>query len=213
MTEETPTNPVPLTELEVLKTRARMMGITFSNNIGLDALKAKVAAVQEGESTPAEQSDTPDLETGATMEVNALDPYAEPEIDLSKLTPAQRKAHLRHKAHLENMRLIRIRVTCMNPAKKDLHGEIFTVANGYLGTIRKFVPFGEATEEGFHVPNVIFKAMQRRQFQNLSRKKGPNGGSVQSSMVKEFAIEVLPPLTEHELAQLANAQLAAGSID
>ena len=31
------------TEMEVLKDRARKLGVTFSNNIGLDALRQRVA--------------------------------------------------------------------------------------------------------------------------------------------------------------------------
>ena len=189
------------TELDMLKTRANLMGISYSNNIGLDALKQKIADKINGEKQQ-EKNETP-----------ADDDENLPETSPTNLgKPAQT---LRQRLLQDNMRLIRVRITCLDPKKKDLPGEIITVANRYIGTVRKFVPFGEVTEGGYHVPYVIYKMLKKRKFLNIRVRPNPNGGQdiVESRYVPEFAIEELPQLTPVELERLARAQIAAGSVE
>lgn len=179
-------------EMTILKQRATMMGIKFSNNIGLEALRKKVADAQEG-ITEQEQP-----------EVN---PLATTPVKEDKLSMAQR-------IRLENTRLVRVRIQNLDPKKKDLPGEILTVANDYMGTVRKYVPYGEATDNGYHIPYCLYKLLKNRKFLNVSVKKGRNGKErVEQQWVREFAIEILPQLTEEELKQLGQAQLAAGSLN
>lgn len=179
-------------EYALLKERARAMNLTVSNNIGLETLRAKV-----NEALGA----VPD-KTSDTDQVNALEPQV-------------KKRSLRQKLYDEQMRLIRLRITCMNPNKKELPGEVFTFANEYLGTVRKYVPFGEATENGYHVPYCIFRMMQRRKFLNIRTYRDRRTGTdrVESNWAKEFAIEVLDPLTQKDLDKLATAQIASGSLE
>lgn len=186
-------------ELAYLKQRATLMGITFSNNIGVDALRQKIDAKLNGE---AEQTQIIEDEEEAL-----------PETAPQKLAkPAQT---LRQRLLQDNMRLVRVRITNLDPKKKDLPGEIIAVANRYIGTVRKFVPYGEVTEGGYHIPYVIFKLLKKRKFLNIRTRKNPNGRGdiVEHNYVPEFAIEELPPLTEAELNRLAQAQIAAGSVE
>lgn len=179
-------------EMTILKQRATMMGIKFSNNIGLEALRKKVADAQEG-ITEQEQPEVNPLATSTVQE--------------DKLSMAQR-------IRLENTRLVRVRIQNLDPKKKDLPGEILTVANDYMGTVRKFVPYGEATDNGYHIPYCLYKLLKSRKFLHVSVKKGRNGKErVEQQWVREFAIEILPQLTEEELKQLGQAQLAAGSLN
>ena len=114
----------------------------------------------------------------------------------------------------EKMKLVRLRITNLDPKKKDLPGEILTVGNEYLGTVRKFVPFGEATDNGYHVPYCLYELMRDRKFLSIKTRKGPKGQTiVEQQMVREFALEILPPLTEAELARLSAAQLSAGGVE
>lgn len=107
--------------------------------------------------------------------------------------------------------LVRIRVTCMNPAKKEWEGEIFTTGNSVVGTFKKYVPFN--ADEGWHVPRIILEMIQQRQCQIFTTVKSKNGVAVrQGKLIKEFAVEILPPLTEEELKDLAQRQAMAGSI-
>lgn len=168
-------------ELELLKQRADTMGIKYSPNIGVDALRAKVDAAQSGEAT----------KTTSGTEVKPLH-------------------QLRQEMQKSEMALVRLRIANLNPDKKDLHGEIFTVANKIIGTVRVFVPYGEKTDDGWHVPTIIYKQLKARKFLQVRVLTRAGGHTeVEQKWVPEFALEVLPALTEDELARLANQQAAA----
>lgn len=112
-------------------------------------------------------------------------------------------------ARQEAGRLIRVNIACMNPSKREWQGEIFTAGNAQIGTFRKFVQFN--TEDGYHVPAIILDIIRNRKFQAFKNQKAKNGITQRVGfMVNEFSIEVLPALTEEELAELAKAQAARG---
>jgi hypothetical protein len=187
------------TELQLLKERAKLMGIVFSNNISVDTLKAKIAEKMGESDDPAPIP---------ANEVQKANPLA------GQDKPVKRKS-LRQHLHDENMRLVRVRIQCLDPKKANLPGELLTVANEHLGNVRKFVPYGEATEGGYHLPYILYKTLDARKFLNIRTVKDKKTGVTRpvTSWNKEFAIDVLPPLTEAELKQLATAQMAAGSIE
>lgn len=197
------------TELAMLKERARMMGITFSNNISVDALRLKINNRMEGrDQEPPATAEEPAVDpVDGTVNTFAPNPLAGQTVALPRKTLRQ---------HLvdEQMKLIRVRITNMDPKKKDLPGEIFTVANEHLGTVRKFIPYGEVTENGYHIPYIIYTTLEARKFQNIRTIKGKNGvNRVDSTWAKEFSMEILPPLTPVELKNLAIAQQASGSVE
>lgn len=194
-------------ELDMLKQRARMMGIEFSNNIGLETLKAKIAAKRDGVEDPFPKTDT--------LDEVSTEPNPAPLLEDPAL-PAPKKEGLRQRLIRENMRLIRLRITNMDPKKKDLPGEVFTVANQYLGTVKKFIPYGEVTEDGYHVPYCLYKMLKARKFLNIRTfkdRKNNNEIKVEQSWAAEFALEVLPPLTKEEIIRLGAAQSAAGGLN
>jgi hypothetical protein len=233
MTDQTQENSeneqAPVTdELSMLKARAKLMGITHSNNISLEKLKEKIEAKLAGE---AEEQQDPDTELdedeqedaqpviGLTADLSASAPSGAPVAQATrparKLTALEREQQVRNELHKTAMAMVRCRITNMNPAKKDLNGEIISVGNKYIGTVRKFVPFGEATDDGFHIPRVLYDDLIDRKYQQINVKRDPKTGTnrVTTRWVREFAIEVLPTLTQEELDRLAIAQAAAGSID
>lgn len=121
--------------------------------------------------------------------------------------PAVDRAELQRKAS----ELVRVRVTCMNPAKKEWEGEIFTVGNSVVGTFKKYVPFN--ADEGWHIPRIILDQIKARECQVFVTVKGPRGNTTrQGKLIKEFAIEILDPLTEEELHDLAQRQAMAKSV-
>lgn len=189
-------------ELDLLKQRAKMLGVEFSNNIGLETLKERVAAKLAGESSQESQAQANPL-AGESSEEEAEEGEA----------PVKRKSLRQHLVD-EQTKLIRIRIQNLDPKKKDLQGEIVTVANEHLGTIKKFVPYGEASEEGYHVPYCIYKYLIAKKFLQIKTRKNKVNGQivVTSDWVREFSIEVLPDLTEKELKHLAASQAAAGNI-
>jgi hypothetical protein len=193
-------------ELTLLKQRARLMGVQFSNNIGIDSLKARIAEHLEKSNSSSEEKD----DEGEQDNNLNQDPTPAPK---PVRTKAQAAGDLRKQVQAENMRLIRLRITNLDPKKANLPGEIFTVANEYLGTVRKYVPFGEQTDNGYHVPYCIYKQLKNRKFLSIKVRRVNGREVVDSQWVKEFSLDILPPLTEAELAKLGAAQSAAGGLE
>ncbi len=180
--------------LTTLKARADLMGIKYHPSIGLEKLQEKLEAHRNGEPQPDEE----------TIPVTSS-------TEVGKETKDQKRARLKREAN----ELVRVRVQCMNPLKKEWDGEIFTAGNSTIGSLKKFVPFGsKIAEDGWHIPRIILNMMEARQFQTFTNKKTKNGVTVrEGKLVKEFAIEILPPLTEAELKDLAHRQALAGTIE
>lgn len=167
-------------ELESLKSRADMMGLKYHPSISLAKLREKVNASVAGEPEAVEH-------IGDAVE-----------------TPTQR----RNRKYKEANELVRIHVTCMNPAKKEWEGELFTAGNSLIGTFTKFVPFD--VEDGWHVPRAIYNMMVDRQCQVFTSKKDARGNTVrQGKLIKEFNIRVMDALTPEELQDLAQRQAMA----
>jgi hypothetical protein len=183
-------------ELATLKERANVMGIKFSPNIGAEALRQRIKEHLEGTSS-AEEEKAGEAVDGAQAE--------------APLT----KSQIRAKMIKEEMRQIRIRISCLNPDKAALQGEILCVANKYLGEVKKFIPFGEATDDGYHVPYILYKLLKSRKFLHVKTSRNRQTGQIDVTQrwVPEFAIEVLPQLTKEELKDLAAAQAAAGGVN
>lgn len=175
-------------ELTSLKARADMMGITYHPSIGVEKLREKVVAALSDAPAPVVES-----------------VHSAPEV---KESEAAFVGRMRREANT----LIRVRVTCMNPNKKEWDGEVFTVGNSVVGTFSKFVPFNSA-EDGWHIPTIIYQTMVERKCQIFTSTKDSRGNVTrQGKLIKEFSIEVLPPLTREELQDLAQRQAMAKTI-
>lgn len=171
-------------ELTALKARADMLGLTYHPSIGVEKLREKVNAAL---APPAEE----------------IQPVAATEETL----PA-RNARMKKEAG----KLVRIRVTCMNPAKKEWEGEIFSIGNAVVGSFTKYVPFN--TEDGWHVPAMLHQMIADRQCQVFYTVTDSRGNKTRKGkLIKEFSVEVLPPLTAEELHDLAQRQAMSNSID
>jgi hypothetical protein len=186
-------------ELTLLKEQADKLGITYKANIGLESLKAKIASKLAADAGDQEEEEEDDDTPPAP---------AKP----TKLSKSQADMIERQKQHNDQMKLVRCRIVNLNPAKKDLQGEIFSVQNRLLGTVRKFIPYGEATDNGYHIPHVLYTDLKDRQFVSIKRRKVNGKEVIEQRLVKEFAIEVLEPLTDEELSQLAAQQAAAAGL-
>ncbi len=183
-------------ELDLLKERADQLGISYHPNIGVDKLREKVNEKLEGNSEADTEEDTKEDE------------------DTSKKSTKKSAAQERAEAADDAMRLVRIRLTCMDPTKADYHGEIITVGNDVVGNVKVYVPYREEFyENGYHVPNIIFKHLRDRKYASIKTIKGPKGDTQQSVQANMYSIEVLPPLTPQELEDLKLQQAASKSID
>lgn len=106
--------------------------------------------------------------------------------------------------------LVRCHIQCMNPAKKDWPGEIFSVGSSKLGTFKKFVPFN--SPEPYHLPKIIYDMLVEKKCTVFYTERDDRGNKIRKGrLINEFAIEVLPPLSKQELSELARTQaLRAG---
>jgi hypothetical protein len=177
------------TELETLRERAKAMNITFHPSIGVDNLKAKIKDAMEG---------------------NKPDPDADEKEPVPVAAESQKEMHSRLRK--EAGRLVRINVTCMNPAMKEHQGAIYTVSNSVVGTFKKYVPFN--TEDGWHVPNIIYQHMLERKCQVFHTVKDSRGNAIKKGkLIKELSIDLLKPLDEKEIKDLAQKQALSRAID
>lgn len=107
-------------------------------------------------------------------------------------------------------KLVRVRITSRNPHKQDYEGEIFSAGNSFVPTVKRFVPY----DTDWHVEQILLNTIREKMFQQFYSEKNAKGQTVRRSRrVKEYVIEVLPPLTPAELNELKERQLAQRSID
>lgn len=170
-------------ERAALEARAKVLNISYHTNISTEKLRERVNAAIS--STREQDSERP----------------AKDESDVARRSRLKKKAS----------RLIRVRIHCNDPAKKDWPGEYITVGNNAVGTYRKYVPYNQ--DEPFHLPEIIVNALREKRVQVFATKKSKNGIPVrESKSIAAYAIEIVQPLTEEELAQLANSQMARNAL-
>lgn len=172
-----------------LRENGKLLGLNFGPNEGIPSMRQKLMEARE------------QLLQEPLVKDTAL-PVSEQDNDLLA----------RRNLRLEMTKLVRIQIACLNPAKAELPGEIFTVHNNVVGTVKKFVPYNEAGE-AYHVPYILYKFLKRKKY--LQIKDPPKGSKAgpTTKMVPEFAITVLDPLTPAQLKELARAQGAAEAAD
>lgn len=125
--------------------------------------------------------------------VNAALETAEPET--GEPTPYQKAAKLK-----------RIRVTCMNPKKRMLKGEIFTCGNRVAGSFKKYVPFDVA----WHVPEIMYNMIKNKKtIIHVTEKHERGIPVVRLKEINAYAVEVLPDLTQEELDEVVRRNAIA----
>jgi hypothetical protein len=180
---------VEIDELATLKARADMMGIKYHPSTGVDKLKAKIDLKLAGKEEEPEVKAKPKSKEYPEGYVTDAE-FQDEAFRLRKQTAGK---------------LIRVRVTCMNPSKKEWDGEIISVGSSKIGTYKKFVKFN--TEEGWHIPFIIYEYLKEKKCAMYHTVQDNKGNKVRKSkLVNEFNIEVLPALTKEELKDLAQRQ-------
>ena len=190
-----PAPPEVPDELVLLKERADTMGIKYHPSIGIDKLKEKIEETRNNlQLTDTEKVD----EVINNIDINAVSVGA-PVVE----TGGQRRVRLRKEA----TKLVRIRVTNMNPIKSNLKGEILCAGNASIGMVKKFIPFN--AEQGWHVPQILLTQLQNRKYMSHYEVKIGNQRIKKHKLIPEFAIEILKPLTPKEIKELAQRQIIA----
>ena len=148
-------------------------------------------------------------ETDGSNTNTELDPNIVAKLSAMSFNEAEGKAvkSARAEKQKEAMRLVRCTISCNNKNKSEFSGEIFCARNKILPEVKKFVPFGVPT----HVPLILLNMIKEKQYLVFRTKKLPNGQTVKEpSLIPEYNIQELPPLTQQELDAIARKQLAEG---
>lgn len=213
------------TSIDALRKLAKDMKISFSGNTGLETLREKILTALKAftESNPEtqEEFDEPDLSADEDFDLAEIQitraPPKKPEMNLLKLNPEDiEDLGLRRQAiRAQALRLVRVRVQNLDPADSVLDAALITLQNKYTGKVSKLVPFGEGSENGYHMPYMMYEHLKQWKFPLRKEQKGGRFGvkTYKTVMVNKFSVELLEPLTVEELRQLANHQRAAHTID
>lgn len=130
--------------------------------------------------------------------------------DNPTLPELTREEKIRRAAYAEAHRLVRCVITCHNPAKQQTKDEHIIVSGEYFGTIKRQVPYGSKTSEGWHIENAIYKHLRDKKYQVIETGNNPNTGRPyqKSYETNEYTIIVLPPLTDEQMDTLKSQQAA-----
>ena len=132
----------------------------------------------------------------------------EPAVDTSSSTESEEAERMRQIRDLT--KLVRIRLTCMNPEKAQWEGDIYTFINKHVGQVSKYIPFNPAFyENGYHVPQCIVDILKDKKAVIFRTKKVGELETSEAIQINEFNIEILEPLTKEEMKELARKQAAA----
>lgn len=170
---------------------------------------APAPAVKAVEQAPAVVKEAPvENEIKSPVEVTKMPSLADAMLtkevaDAGPESEGQKKNRLRREA----MALVRVRVSCMDPQKKNLKGELLCVSNKNFGTVQRFIPFNRE----WHIEKVLYDALAEKEYMVFDREKTGRAGIevVTPRNVPAFNIQVLPPLTKGELKDLAQRQAMA----
>ena len=180
--------------LDELKNQAKELGIKYSPNIGAEALQKKIA---EASAEPVQKVPT----------VNN---------DIPTNDPVLQQARIRKHGREEALKLVRCRIANNDPNKRDLMGDYYTVANSVIGKVTKYVPFRGKAAESWHIPMCIYNFLKSKKYVNIggiSNDRDDLSNVDRAQELPEFNIEILPPLTQEQLDELAKEQAAGNRID
>lgn len=228
-----------MTERQELVAKAEQLGLSFAKNAKSahiqemiekaeadDAVQTIRDSIAEQDLTAEDEVETyvePRAETEAEMEARFKAVYEQKlaeqltaaTVNMEKNINTTSNTKLFGKPRMEAMKaatkLIRCIITCRDPLKTSWEGEIFSVSNDVIGEQKKYIPFN--LDEGYHVPQIILNVLKDKKCTVFVNKR-VNGEQVKvGKEINAYGIEILDPLTEHELSVLAAEQQARRSVD
>jgi hypothetical protein len=220
-----------LNDIDDLRKIADDFKVSYSGNTGAGTIKKNlitaIVAKADADAILREQAEEnepmkePTLSSGSNddepIQVGKVQKSGPTILELLKMDakweedPALRRMIIRAKA----MRLKRVRITNLDPADSVLNGGLISILNKYTGKVAKYIPYGDESENGYHVPVILLDHLKEQQFVLRKEIKGGQFGvkKYKNTMVRKFAIEELPPLTLQEIEEMKARQRAANSID
>jgi hypothetical protein len=202
--------------VEELREAAQSINISFSGNTGEGTLRGKIMKALEKEKAPSFLDDgADDDEIMVSKVVKKKAPPSLTELALMDPKWVKDTALRRQIVRARALQLVRVKITNLDPGDAQLNGAIVSVLNQYTGKVSKYIPFGEESENGYHIPKIIFDHLKEQKFALRKEIKGGQFGvkKYKTSLIAKFNLEVLPALNTKELENLAQAQRASHAID
>jgi len=164
-------------ERESLFERADLMGLTYKKNISTDKLRELV----NGEIAPAETKVEP------------------------KKKGAKTQDEVRADFRAEQTALERVILTCNDPQMKDWETTPYLhVSNAVLSLPRITIPFGVE----WHVPKIYLDLIKNQNCTITVKSKDEQGRPITvPKEIKKYNVQMLPPLSQEELAELKQSQI------
>lgn len=172
MTEDI--KPDVLTEL---KAKANLMGISYSPNIGENALREKI---------------------NKTL---AADEPEQPVKEVTQLTNKQVAEAQQETMRLNALKLVRVIITPFDQTKKEHQGDFFEVANRAM-KVKRLVLYNVET----HIEQCLLDEIRGRKMQVFISRKTSRGEIREGKLVPAYGVNVLDQLTEKEIEDLRRAQ-------
>lgn len=172
-----------VTELAKLKVEAESLGVSFHPNIGLETLQARIDEAKE-----------------ALALADAPVPQEE--------TSAQKRSRKAKAARA----LVRVLINCNDPAKREWPGEVITVSNSVIGSIKRYIPYN--SDAPTHIERALLNTLLEKRVQSFSQKPGKNGiPQPKARTIPAYSITIMPALTEAEVEALAKSQAMRGVLN
>ena len=111
----------------------------------------------------------------------------------------------------EAMALVRFKLVCNDPSKSAIQGEMYSVSNRYIGSVKRFIPYSQEFygDKGWHAERCIMNQLKSKMFHRKRTVSSQGGVKVPRTELEKlpmFTITELPPLTQEELKLLAKEQ-------
>lgn len=100
-------------------------------------------------------------------------------------------------------KLIRVKITCYNPDKNKIGGEIISVGNSVIPEQRKFIKYGTP----YHISQLMLNVLKEKTFTRYRKIDTKDRKTSEPYQDKEYSIEILPPLTSEEYEAIRQRQL------
>jgi|TARA_R110000851_G_scaffold39841_2_gene100924 hypothetical protein len=185
---------------ESLEEQATLLGVDFHPNISDEKLMTRVKAAKEGSPQEANTDDvTKESENKPTVK-KATVFIPQSEMKFSKeITKTEKRQEARQ--------LVRVVVSCNDPAKKEWQGELLEVGNGVIGELRKFIPYGTP----WYVPKALIRFIEAKEYQKFYTRRDKHNNETRYGInEKAFNVSYVGNLSVDELADLAKNQAARG---
>ena len=202
----------PDEEIVLIKQRLDLMGIKYHHKAGLEKLKGLLNDALKGEKEVDPENQEFSEEEIVQLEKQVSAPKEDtPEVKellaLGKIKRVSNKPVAKRQRDAErrkeSMKLIRIRLTALDPSLKEHTGHLACVSNR-ITNVRKFIPF----DVPWMVPKIIVDHLKERVYNTFKEISVKDGFNKKVLVKPQFGIEYMEDMTIQELKDIKNAQLA-----